>query len=103
AELGMGVQIDVLRAEQEVARSRAQVINANESVERAREALGLALGLSEPAGITPDLELDDLSKDAQATCESKGSVEERPDVLAQRAAEDIGRRRVRSVSRAFFP
>lgn len=103
AELGMGVQIDVLRAEQEVARSRAQVINANEAVERAREALGLALGLAEPAGITPDLDLDDLSRDAQATCESKSSIDDRPDILAQRAAEDLGRRRVRSVSRAFWP
>ncbi len=103
AELGMGVQIDVLRAEQEVARSRAQVINANESVERAREALGLALGLAEPSGITPDLDLDDLSRDAQATCESKSSIDDRPDILAQRAAEALGRRRVQSVSRAFLP
>lgn len=103
AELGMGIQIDVLRAEQEVQRSRAQVITSNESVERAREALGLALGLAEPVGITPDLKLDQLAKDARATCQKESSLENRPDILAQVAAEEVGQRRVSSVARAFFP
>lgn len=103
SELGMGIQIDVLRAEQEVERSRAQVISSNESVEKAREALGLALGLAEPVGITPDLKLDQLARDARATCQVESSLDSRPDILAQVAAEEVGKRRVSSVTRAFFP
>jgi outer membrane protein TolC len=51
--LGAGSAVDVLRSQQEVTRSRAQVIDVDESLALAREALGQALGYTEPWGVTP--------------------------------------------------
>src|SRR5690606_2155919 len=65
ARLGAGNAVDVLRSKQEVARSRADVIQADEGLRQAREALGQALGLAEPVGITPELKMDQLRQDAR--------------------------------------
>jgi len=103
AILGVGVTIDVLRAEQEVARSRDQVVEANESVRSARDALGLALGLSEAVGVEPDLNLDAFKKDAAATCKREDSPDKRADLLVATAAEHIGERNVSRTIRDYFP
>ena len=48
ANLGASSAVDVLRSEQEVALTRAQVVAADEDARRAREALGAALGSDSP-------------------------------------------------------
>jgi outer membrane protein, multidrug efflux system len=103
ADLGVGIMLDVLRVEQEVARSKSQVVSANESVASARDALGLALGLSEAVGVEQDLNLDALRVDARATCTRHQDPRSRADWLTAAAAETIAERNVSRVLRNFFP
>ncbi len=103
ARLGSASSVDVLRAQQEASRSRAQVVEADEAVQRAREALGLALGQSEPWGVDPSIKLDPLRDDARATCRQGKSVEERPDVRAAEARSKVAERNVTSVDFSYLP
>lgn len=101
--LGSGNALDVLRAEQEVAAARAQVIDADEGLRRAREALGQALGSSEPWGLPSSIRLDELRSDARATCKKDQDVASRADIRAGRAAAAIAERNIKSVSYGFLP
>ncbi|MFZ5897360.1 MAG: TolC family protein [Myxococcota bacterium] len=103
AALGAASAVDVLRIEQEVSDSRAQVVAADEALRRAREALGDALGSPEPWGVTPDIRLDALANDAAASCTREAGVDLRPDVRAASAARNIAERNVKSVDYAFVP
>lgn len=101
--LGAGQALDVLRAEQEVLRSRAQVVGADEAVWRSREALGLALGYDTPWGVTPYIKLDRLRADASQTCRQGRTVTDRPDVRAAEAALLVAERNVTSVNFSYLP
>lgn len=101
--LGAGSAVDVLRAQQEVARSRAQVVEADESLATSREALGQALGYTEPYGVTPDLRMDQLRKDAVETCPKTVDPADRADVRAAAMGEAIAERNVKSVMYGFLP
>jgi outer membrane protein TolC len=103
AQLGAASAVDVLRAEQEVAFARAQVVAANDGVRRSREALGLALGTSDPWAVQPSIRLDSLAADARAVCQPVQNVEERPDVRAARARVELAERNVESIDRQFLP
>lgn len=103
SRLGSGSSIDVLRARQEVNRSRAEVIRVEETLRSAREALGMALGYSEAWGVTPDLKLDQLRADARETCTRSEKPEDRADVRAAAAGAAIARRNVNSVMFSYFP
>lgn len=103
ARLGAGNAIDVLRAEQEVTNSRAQVIEADESLHRAREALGLALGYPQAWGVTQDIKMDQLRVDARSTCTRGESVDERADIRAAAAGAAVAERNVDSVWYGFVP
>jgi outer membrane protein TolC len=103
AELGAGSAIDVLRSRQEVAQSRAQVVAADEALRQSREALGQALGLAEPVGLTPDIKLDQLRADARSTCQTSTNPLERADVRAAAAGAAIAERNVRSVMFDHLP
>lgn len=103
AALGAATTVDVLRAEQEVARSRATIIQSDEALRQAREALGRAMGYSEPWGVTPSIRLDRLREDTERTCVVTEKLEDRSDLRAARAAEKIAERNVKSVDRSFIP
>jgi outer membrane protein TolC len=103
ARLGSASAVDVLRAQQEVSLSRAQVIEADEVVHRSREALGLALGFGEPWGVDPGIKLDPLRADARATCRQGRTIDERPDVRAANARLGVAERNVTSVDFSYFP
>lgn len=103
ARLGSGNAVDVLRAQQEVTSSKAQVIEANETLRRSREALGRALGYSDAWGVTPELKLDQLRADARSTCERSEEIEDRADVRAAAAGAAIAERNVNSVMYGFLP
>ncbi|MFO7179346.1 MAG: TolC family protein [Pseudomonadota bacterium] len=103
AALGAASTIDVLRTEQEVSLSRAQVVAADESVHRAREALGLALGSSEPWGITPSIRLDQLALDARTSCTPENRIDARPDVQAAEAHVRVAERDVKAVDYTYWP
>lgn len=103
AQLGAASAVDVLRAEQEVSLSRAQVVAADEGVRKAREALGLALGTTQAWGVTPDIRLDALADEAKTSCRQEPSVQARSDIKAQDANLRVLERRVNSVDRTFWP
>ncbi|HXS18436.1 MAG TPA: TolC family protein, partial [Polyangiaceae bacterium] len=101
--LGAGNAIDVLRADQEVQTSRLQVIEADEALRKAREALGAALGETDAWGVSSDVKLDQLRKDARDTCNDAGTVQDRADVRAARAGAAIAERNRDAVTWSFLP
>jgi outer membrane protein, multidrug efflux system len=98
-----GTPLDVDRAQQDVAVSRSQLINGDEALRRAREALGLAVGSSVPISAPGDLNLDDFEKAVAATCKMSEDVERRPDVAAARAQVELADRVVADAKLQFVP
>jgi outer membrane protein TolC len=103
ARLGASSAVDVLRAEQEVSLNRAQVVGANESLNRAREALGMALGYSTPWGVTPEIRLDQLGEDAKAVCRPVTGVDQRADILAAQTDVEVARRNTDATNYQLAP
>lgn len=103
AKLGAASAVDVLRMDQEVARSRAQVIAADESLARARETLGLALGTPTRWGVSPNISLNALAEEARTTCQPEESITTRLDVRAAEANVGVAKRNVNSVDYLFVP
>ncbi|MFO0569815.1 MAG: TolC family protein [Polyangiaceae bacterium] len=103
AKLGAASAIDVLRAEQEVTLTRSQVVQADEGVRKAREALGLALGSSDPYGVVPSIRVDSLAADARAICRPVSDPDARADVRAARARLEVAERNVKSTDYSFSP
>jgi outer membrane protein TolC len=103
ARLGAASAVDVLRAEQEVVSNRADVVQADESLRRSREALGIALGYPEDWGVTPDIKVDGLTADAQALCSRLANAEDRSDVRAARLNVEVAERTAKSSSYGYAP
>jgi outer membrane protein TolC len=101
--LGAASAVDVLRAEQEVASNRADVVGADESVRQAREALGMALGFPEAWGVTSDIKVDQLATDARSVCSPLQDPEQRSDVVAARLNVEVSERNARSSSYGHAP
>jgi len=101
--LGAASAVDVLRTDQEVASTRADVVQADEAVRQAREALGLALGYPEAWGLAADISLDNLAKDARASCSPLQDPEQRTDVRAARLNVEVNDRNVDSASYGHAP
>lgn len=101
--LGAASAVDVLRADQEVALNRSDVVQADESVRRAREALGIALGYPEGWGVAPNISVDGLAADAQSVCTRISDPEQRSDVRAARLNAEVSERNASSVSYGNAP
>jgi outer membrane protein, multidrug efflux system len=103
AALGASNTLDVLRVEGEASLSRSQVVQATETLVRAREDLGTALGTSEAWGVKPDIQLDALASDAQKNCRAENDILARTDVRAAEANLGVADRSVKSVDYAYLP
>jgi outer membrane protein TolC len=103
ASLGASSALDVLRADGEVQTARSQVVTADETLLRARESLGLALGSPEGWAVTQNIHLDELAKDARASCHPEPDVNHRSDVRAAAANLHVVERAAGSVDWAFWP
>lgn len=101
--LGAASAVDVLRAEQEVANNRADVVQADETVRRAREALGMALGFPEAWGVAPHIKVDGLAADAQSVCSPVADPDQRSDVQAAKLNAEVSERAAESVSYGLAP
>ena len=101
--LGAASAVDVLRADQEVALNRSDVVQADEAVRRAREALGMALGYPEGWGVAPNIRVDGLGEDARSVCTRISDPEQRSDVRAARVNAEVTERNVSSVSYGNAP
>jgi outer membrane protein TolC len=95
--------VDVLRAEQEVATSRAQLVAGDEAVRQARETLGLALGVTGQYGVAADVNLDDLGRTARQLCREVPTVDTRADILVAKKAVEAAKRDRTTVDYTFLP
>lgn len=100
---GVTTSVDVARLRQDFALAKAQVVSADEAVRQAREALGVALGLDEPVGVSPSFQLDGLAAQVPARCRAVADLEARPDVRAAKAAVGLAHRGVLDVGAQFIP
>jgi outer membrane protein TolC len=103
ADLGASSKLDVLRAEQLAQDARANVVTADETLRRSREALGTALGSFDAYGVSPDIRLDTLAQDARAYCTQEPNLDRRPDVIAANANVALAERRRDGVQWSFWP
>ena len=101
--LGAANGLDVVRSQQDVETARATLVTGDESLRQAREALGLALGLPQQVGVTKDINIDGLERDAQNACRVAPSIEERADVKAAAARVRVARRNIDDVWLQFSP
>ena len=102
AKLGDGTRLDVLRAQQDAALARGQLISGDESLRKTREALGLALGSNEPWGVPSNISLDEMQQALGSSCQT-GSVDDRPDVASARTNLEIAQRGITDSKLAFSP
>jgi multidrug efflux system outer membrane protein len=101
--LGAASAVDVLRADQEVASTRSDVVTADETVRRAREALGMALGYPEGWGVAPTIKVDGLGSYAKAICTPVSDPEQRSDVRAAKLNAEVSERTAESSNLGIAP
>lgn len=96
-KLQLGTELDVLRAEQEISDLRLFVIDADETLRRAKEALGRAMGREGPWGAGASLTLDNLVERARSFCADT----ERPREDVQAAQYEVAASRLQKRALAF--
>jgi outer membrane protein TolC len=101
-QFGQGTELDVDRAMQDVATARSAVVSGDESLQRAREALGLALG-SPVAMAPPDGDSASFDAAVARTCRLNDDLEHRPDVAAARKRVEIAERAATDAELMFAP
>jgi outer membrane protein TolC len=102
ARLGTGTKLDIVRAEQDATLARTQLINADQGLLQAREALGLALGSSEPFGVPPSISINDIDKSLKSLC-TPGKTDQRADVMAATTDVEVSERLVREAKLGWAP
>jgi outer membrane protein TolC len=102
SRLGDGTRLDVLRAQQDAAVARGQLIAGDEALRKTREALGLALGSDEPWSVPPTISLNEMQASMGSSC-TQGTVDDRPDVAAARTNVEIANRGITDAKLAFSP
>jgi len=102
-ELGAATELDVVRTDQDVALARAALIAGDEQLRRAREALGLALGVDGAVGVRPGLAGDGLLVEIGERCHPLKTGEERADVAAALAAVEAARARKAQAKAGYLP
>ena len=100
--LGAATGLDVVRAQQDVAVSRATLVAGDETARQSRESLGLALGFAEPISVQRGVSLDGLEVTARAICRPV-QLEERSDFQIAHANIEVADRQVKDVKTQFLP
>ncbi|WP_437616201.1 TolC family protein [Sorangium sp. So ce834] len=100
--LGTGTKLDVVRAEQDVALARATLVSGDESLRRAREALGAALGLKGEVGVPQEFSLNGIAAELGSQC-TQTRTDQRADVRAARAELELAERGLTDAKLAFAP
>jgi multidrug efflux system outer membrane protein len=101
--LGAAMSLDVVRAEQNAANARVALVNGDEALRQAREALGLAMGVPEETGVAPGMKVDGLAQEAMQSCRSVDIIDDRPDVLAALKNLEVAKRNLRNTWYSFIP
>ncbi len=101
--LGASTSLDVLRADQDVAITRASVVSGDESLRQSREALGQSLGVPQAVGVTRDISLDELQTSSMQACRATDNLNARADIRVAREQIELARRSVKDVELQFLP
>jgi multidrug efflux system outer membrane protein len=101
--LGAANGLDVVRAQQNAANARAALVNGDETLREAREALGLALGIPEETGVAANVDMGSLTQSAITSCNVVDDVDQRADIAAARTKLDVAKRNLRNVWYTFLP
>ena len=101
--LGAGNALDTVRADQDVSVTRATVVTGDETLRKAREALGLALGSTEAWGVRSDVDLSGVETTARSTCTVLDRVEDRADIAAAQTRTQVAQRNINDVWLQFSP
>ena len=80
--LGKATALDTLRFTQDLNEAKSGVINANDALSQAREALSRALGLRESVGLADDFAAGDLLAKPAPGCQALPDLEARPELQA---------------------
>jgi multidrug efflux system outer membrane protein len=102
-QFGQGTELDADRAQQDVEAARALIINSDEALRQAREALGVALGSPVAVAAPGDLDLEQFEAAVARTCRWNDQIERRPDVRAARARVEVAERAVRDAQLQLAP
>ncbi len=102
-QYGQGTELDVDRAQQDVASARAAILTGDESLLKAREALGLVLGSRVPMAPPEGADLASFETAVARTCKLNEDVEHRPDVVAARTRVDVAERAVTDAELMLAP
>ncbi|GHG78174.1 TolC family protein [Comamonas sp. JC664] len=102
-ELGAGTRLDVVRVQQDTETARNLVVQGDESLRRARETLGLVLGIPQGVGLARGARLDALLQDARRDCKQLESLERRADIEVARSRRTLAERRVSEVKASYAP
>jgi multidrug efflux system outer membrane protein len=101
--LGAATGLDVVRAQQDVESARTTLVTGDESLRKARESLGLAVGIPTEVGVPRDIQVGGLERDATNSCQPARSVDERSDIRSARAKANYQDRLVTDVWLQFLP
>jgi outer membrane protein TolC len=101
--LGVATGLDTLRADQDVAASRALIVSGDESLRRSREALGLALGVPDQIGVARSINIDGVTAEAERTCPRIKDLGERADLAAARQRLVVSERNIVNIDLSFLP
>jgi outer membrane protein TolC len=103
AKDGAANALDVANLQQTVDTARANIVTGDEALREAREALGLALGLTEQMGVPPGFSLNDLVTGAGTSCHLVDKLQARADIASLRKLEEVADRNVTDVWEQFLP
>lgn len=100
---GAATGLDTVRAQQDVEAARATLVQGDETLRQAREALGLALGLPQQMGVAPSLGARALEDGIRIACRPAAGVEQRTDVAVARQQSAVTRRAITDAKLQFSP
>jgi outer membrane protein TolC len=101
--LGAATSLDVVRAKQNAAAARVALVNGDEALRQAREALGITLGVPEEVGVSHDMNVNGIDQDAMRSCRSVTSIDSRPDVASARISLEVAKRNLRNTWFSYLP
>lgn len=103
AALGTATGLDVVRAEQNVSGARGSIVSGDESLRKAREALGLVLGEPQQVGVTAGIEISELVGKLSESCQQLASPLDRPELAVANQQLRVSERAIRSAELSFLP
>ncbi|ABF88240.1 efflux transporter, HAE1 family, outer membrane efflux protein [Myxococcus xanthus DK 1622] len=102
-ELGAGTRLDVVRVQQDTETARNLVVLGDETLRKARETLGLVLGIPRGVGLVRGVQLETLLQHSRRDCQQLESLDRRADIAVARSRRTLAERQVSEVKARYAP